>query len=586
MNPLFQIPENLSELGLAELQAFIDGAVERAREVAADPTSFATDGRSLEDVRTEMAAAVEAIQEAREIAGTLEVEQPAEEPAAEPTEEPAPADEPVEEPAAELSAEDAAAFEALAEAATTVPEPVEAPAPAATAPSRTASAAAAVRRAPARSAASRPVETEPERIALVAAAGVDSMREGAAFSDEIAVAQAMIDKRRRFGNIADGSEEDVAIARATWSDLYPTDRVLSMDEEQNMTLVAAAVNEREIRAAFETRRKQAGGSLTASGGLCAPVTPYYNLQMISGADRPVRAALPAFNADRGGIRAARPASLASITTGVGLMTAAQDAAGGTSGTKSCQVIDCPPFTETDVQVLYHCLKFGNLGARTFPERVAQWNSLVLAAHARLAERTLLTNIDAASTQVTAASLGLGASADLLSEIMVAAAGMRSRHRMATDAVLRVLLPQWVLNLVVSDVYRSQFGRWDMTPDKFVGLLRDANVEPSFYIDSASGKGQEFGIQTAGALLPFPSTVTWYLFPEGAFLFLDGGVLELGLVRDSVLNSTNDFEIFGESFENVAFIGVESLSVTSTVCDNGITAGTHNVLCPIDYTHTS
>jgi hypothetical protein len=47
----------------------------------------------------------------------------------------------------------------------------------------------------------------------------------------------------------------------------------------------------------------------------------------------------------------------------------------------------------------------------------------------------------------------------------------------------------------------------------------------------------------------------------------------GLVRDSILNSTNDFEIFGESFENVAFVGVESLAVTSNIADIGVTAGT-------------
>jgi len=70
------------------------------------------------------------------------------------------------------------------------------------------------------------------------------------------------------------------------------------------------------------------------------------------------------------------------------------------------------------------------------------------------------------------------------------------------------------------------------------------------------------------MLGFPTTARWYLFPEGSFLYLDGGTLELGIVRDSTLNSTNDYQIFGEGFENVAFIGVESLQVTSTVCATG------------------
>jgi hypothetical protein len=108
------------------------------------------------------------------------------------------------------------------------------------------------------------------------------------------------------------------------------------------------------------------------------------------------------------------------------------------------------------------------------------------------------------------------------------------------------------------------------------------VEPTYYIDSASGGGQVFGAQGATSLLAFPSTAIWYLFPEGSFLYLDGGVLELGLVRDSVLNTTNDFQIFGESFENVAFIGVESLAVSSTVCDSGTVALPQTGECPQTY----
>ncbi len=75
---------------------------------------------------------------------------------------------------------------------------------------------------------------------------------------------------------------------------------------------------------------------------------------------------------------------------------------------------------------------------------------------------------------------------------------------------------------------------------------------------------------------------WYLFPEGTFLFLDTGTLELGIVRDSVLNATNDFEIFGETFENVAFIGVESLAVSSAICDSGTVTLPVAVTCPVAY----
>lgn len=41
--------------------------------------------------------------------------------------------------------------------------------------------------------------------------------------------------------------------------------------------------------------------LIASGGLCAPVTPYYALNMVNLRDRPVHSVLPKFHADRGNV---------------------------------------------------------------------------------------------------------------------------------------------------------------------------------------------------------------------------------------------------------------------------------------------
>ena len=61
-----------------------------------------------------------------------------------------------------------------------------------------------------------------------------------------------------------------------------------------------------------------------------------------------------------------------------------------------------------------------------------------------------------------------------------------------------------------------------------------------------------------------------IFPEGAFIHVDGGMLELGLVRDSTLNSTNDFQIFGETFENVARLAPLQATrwITQDICPNG------------------
>ncbi len=47
-----------------------------------------------------------------------------------------------------------------------------------------------------------------------------------------------------------------------------------------------------------------------------------------------------------------------------------------------------------------------------------------------------------------------------------------------------------------------------------------------------------------------------------------GTLDLGLVRDSTLNATNDYQVFSESWECVVPKVIESLKITSTLCTTG------------------
>jgi hypothetical protein len=101
-----------------------------------------------------------------------------------------------------------------------------------------------------------------------------------------------------------------------------------------------------------------------------------------------------------------------------------------------------------------------------------------------------------------------------------------------------------------------------------GYLSGSNVDMVGSHDLSS-----FGAQqgSAAKLLEFPDSISWYLFAEGSFLFLDGGTLDLGIIRDSSLVGTNDYKMFIETFENVAFVGVESLKITTALSINGVAA---------------
>lgn len=54
------------------------------------------------------------------------------------------------------------------------------------------------------------------------------------------------------------------------------------------------------------------------------------------------------------------------------------------------------------------------------------------------------------------------------------------------------------------------------------------------------------------LVPAAEPAVALAYPAGTFLFLDGGTLELGVVRDSVMNVTDSYQVFAETFEQVAY----------------------------------
>ena len=125
-------------------------------------------------------------------------------------------------------------------------------------------------------------------------------------------------------------------------------------------------------------------------------------------------------------------------------------------------------------------------------------------------------------------------------------------------------------MMVADIAATQFDRFKSRA-AVTAILREAGIEPTFYLDTPStGTTQAFADEAAGAIDDFPDVIQFAVYVEGAFIHVDGGSLELGLVRDSTLNSTNDFQMFGETFENVALLAPAQAArwITATVCPSG------------------
>jgi len=94
-------------------------------------------------------------------------------------------------------------------------------------------------------------------------------------------------------------------------------------------------------------------------------------------------------------------------------------------------------------------------------------------------------------------------------------------------------------------------------------------EPVLRLLSLSGSeyGHGAGVEVDGP----PAAVG--LRPLGKHEAPIGGRLDLGVVRDSILDATNDYETFVEVFEGIAGRGIDAYAVTQILEPTGGSAGT-------------
>ncbi len=420
------------------------------------------------------------------------------------------------------------------------------------------------------------------------------------------------------------------------------------------------------------------GNLVASGGLSAPVEPYYAQLLLAEADRPVAGSMPGVTAERGGIRLVLPPSLGTLatatqpgffsdgvcnnstafasataaftandlgqpivqvggttvipagtiiatvtdashvvlsqaTTGgsvtgvtfslparnpnnlgapVGIVTAAQDAAGSPNVIKYTYDVPIGTQAEHDVYSVYTSLQFANLTARTFPEQVEVNIRLANALAARSADTQMLNYITGWSTLLTFAKT-FGTARQLLAQFEHMAAYYRNNNRMDPAMVLRLGIPAWVINAMRGDYVSTFIGggdAWSLSDDELNTWFSDRHILPFFYWDGPSDISQLFatvgsgaintgGVNNAtpvavpdypgqGATTSFRTKVVSFMWAEGTWLNLTTGELNIGLVRDSILNSQNRFRNFEEIWETPAFVGLQSLRCVHTVASDG------------------
>jgi hypothetical protein len=433
------------------------------------------------------------------------------------------------------------------------------------------------------------------RATITAAAPSKIGPAGSPLSSSAELAEVICDVLTRLQSSHDFNRTLVATAR--WD--YPEDRQLDDSD--------SAGNGRKLDAVcgIGAPRYNRQGALVATGGICLPVGVDYTIPTWATADRPLRDGLPAFQATRGGIRYVSPPDIGIPTlqggtasgagTATTIWTEANDANPTTPPTKPVWTVACGTEQLVYVNAIPTRVKFGNMQARFQPEMVAANTEVAMSVAAREAELELLTLMYSASKQIAPKQF-LGATRNILSTADLLASQYRYSHRIPESTTLTAVLPAWAKSVVRADLAR-ELAHDNATGGRDVLGIADGEIESWFSmrginliwtIDGLQGgtygagstaiTNQYFGIANAGAQPQWPGQsadgafmLAWLLFAEGSFQFLDGGRLDLGVVRDSQLDATNDWESFTEVFEGVAMRGLEAFQVQSMILPDGTSA---------------
>lgn len=319
-------------------------------------------------------------------------------------------------------------------------------------------------------------------------------------------------------------------------------------------------------------------SLVAGGGWCAPSENLYGFFNATCTDGLID--LPTIGVSRGGIRFPTSPSLANVYTGTfdnttnpWLWTETDDILTVTGSTnKPCVRVPCPDFNEVRLECYGICLTAGNLTDDAYPEATANYLRLLLAAHEHAMNARIIAAMQAlSSVAITAADLNVAdipVTNQVLGAIGLASMDYRALYGMCDTDILEVVLPLWLREMIRSDLaWRFGVDKIAVTNQEIDNFFRVRRVAPQWVGDwQVRGVGQPGNVT---AQTTWPDTVNFMLYAAGTFIRGDGLTLDLGVVRDSVLNAENDHTAaWSEECHLVARVGYESRLYTAAISVRG------------------
>jgi hypothetical protein len=340
-------------------------------------------------------------------------------------------------------------------------------------------------------------------------------------------------------------------------------------------------------------------ALVAGGGWCAPSQIMYDFFNIAEASDGL-IDLPTVGVTRGGIRfpvspaigdvffqnaGSSPASgfggfafSMSNATDPWLWTETDDQLTVTgSVNKPTLRVPCPTFSEQRLECYGISLTAGNLTDDAYPESTQNFIRLLRAAYSHAINARLISLMDTAAggaTTVGAVTTD-GPATRLLNSVALAAMDYRAKFAMGTNSVLEVVMPYWIRDIIRADL--------TLRPLTDLSALAVADAQIGAFFSARNVRVQWVNdYQVRGANQPgsssnltvWPATVNFLVYAAGTFLHGTGLQLDLGVIRDSVLNAENDYTaLWAEECHLIAQVGHSARKYTCAFNVSGQVGGT-------------
>lgn len=321
-------------------------------------------------------------------------------------------------------------------------------------------------------------------------------------------------------------------------------------------------------------------ALVAAGGWCSPSTISYDFYNIVAEDGMLD--IPTTGITRGGMRWPTSPSFGDLasSTGLWVWNETQDIAAATgtaqSGTKTCARVPCASFNEARLDCDGLCITAGNFTTDAWPEQLSNFLRLVMAAHAHRVNTRLISKIATASVPVTGyAATGQGVAVPILDAIEMQVVDYRTKYATENGLILEAVFPVWVKAMIRADLakrpgYYNGDSSFNVTDAQIASWFTMRGISVQFVQDWQVRSGFAFGNTTPTVL--WPTSVQFLLYAAGTWVKGNGLQLDLGVIRDSTLNATNDYTAaWSEDCWLVAQIGHESRLVTVPIAATGSVA---------------